>query len=289
VFFLAHLRAELRVRLRDAALMALGLALGVGLAVTIDAASTGVSNAEAQVLHSLYGVGTDITITQAPPGSKQGGSFGPASEAQGGDFLSAASSGLLDSAAVATIGRLHGVSQVAGGLTLKDFRLGASPAVAVTVDGVDLAHLGLGPLASGRVSSGRSLGPGDQNSNVALVDSYYAELNDLKVGSMISIANTPFRVIGMVRQTQDGSTVDVYIPLHQAQAMTPSQTGRGDLTGKVNVIYVAAQSASKAPSDNRNLPAFPVRHGDQLELLGQRGERLFGQRPPSCRTNSAAG
>jgi predicted ABC-type transport system involved in lysophospholipase L1 biosynthesis ATPase subunit len=63
--FLTYLRRELRRRLRQAIFISLGLALGVGLVITVTAASGGVQNAQATVLHSLYGVGTDVTVTKA--------------------------------------------------------------------------------------------------------------------------------------------------------------------------------------------------------------------------------
>src|SRR5215475_998553 len=74
--FFTYLQRELRRRARQAIFIALGLALGVGLVITVTAASSGVKNAQAQVLHSLYGVGTDITVTQAPAaGSGRFGGF----------------------------------------------------------------------------------------------------------------------------------------------------------------------------------------------------------------------
>ena len=69
MFFLRYLRCELRSRVRQAVLIALGLALGVGLVVTVTAASSGVNKAQAGVLHSLYGIGTDLTVTKKPPAS----------------------------------------------------------------------------------------------------------------------------------------------------------------------------------------------------------------------------
>src|SRR5215467_11576188 len=63
--FVTYLRRELRRRRRQALLVALGLAVGIGLVITVSAASAGVSAAQSQVLQSLYGVGTDITVTQA--------------------------------------------------------------------------------------------------------------------------------------------------------------------------------------------------------------------------------
>ena len=63
-FTLTYLYRELRGRLRQALLIALGLGLGVGLVITVIAASAGVSDAQSTVLHSLYGIGTDLTITK---------------------------------------------------------------------------------------------------------------------------------------------------------------------------------------------------------------------------------
>ncbi len=67
--FWIYLRRELRRRMRQAVFVALGLALGIGLVITVTSAAAGVQNAQASVLHSLYGVGTDLTVTQPP---KQG-------------------------------------------------------------------------------------------------------------------------------------------------------------------------------------------------------------------------
>src|ERR1700748_3291931 len=75
--FFTYLRRELRGRMRQAVFIALGLALGVGLVITVTAASAGVKNAQGTVLHALYGVGTDVTVTKTPKaGSFSPGSFG---------------------------------------------------------------------------------------------------------------------------------------------------------------------------------------------------------------------
>ena len=75
--FFTYLRRELRRRMRQAVFIALGLAVGVGLVITVTAASAGVKNAQGTVLHALYGVGTDVTVTKTPKaGSFSPGSFG---------------------------------------------------------------------------------------------------------------------------------------------------------------------------------------------------------------------
>src|SRR6202789_2985233 len=77
LMFFTYLWRELRRRARQATFIAIGLALGIGLVITVTAASAGVKNAQSSVLHSLYGVGTDITVTKTPTaGSAGNGSFG---------------------------------------------------------------------------------------------------------------------------------------------------------------------------------------------------------------------
>ena len=70
--FFTYLGRELRRRMRQASFIALGLAVGIGLVITVTAASSGVKDAQGTVLHSLYGVGTDITVTQAPTRGQAG-------------------------------------------------------------------------------------------------------------------------------------------------------------------------------------------------------------------------
>ena len=70
--FFTYLWRELRRRARQAIFIAVGLALGIGLVITVTAASAGVKNAQSTVLHSLYGVGTDITVTKAPTAGPAG-------------------------------------------------------------------------------------------------------------------------------------------------------------------------------------------------------------------------
>jgi putative ABC transport system permease protein len=264
MFFLTYLRRELRRRMRQAILIAVGLAVGIGLVVTVTAASAGVENAQGTVLHALYGIGTDITVTKAPPpGSHAGGAFSPGSAAQQVDELLNGQLGLLDASSVASISRLRYVAAAAGGLTLTDMKLtipsagslgpGGQPPSSLpapssfTVDGVDLAHLGLGPLGSGEISAGQTFAASDGGSNVAVVDSNYATANKLTVGSAITIAKTRFTVIGIVRQSQGGGSVDVYIPLARAQALGMGP-GVNSLRNQVNTIYVAAASASAVPT-----------------------------------------
>ena len=135
-FFLRYLGRELGRRARQATVIALGLALGIGLVITVSAAAAGVKNAQASVLHSLYGVGTDITVTQSPkagsglPGRHQSPSAsraGTGPEAHGlcqrqvqvrraDDRQPVVRKGTINYSEIAKIAKLAHVTAVAGGL-----------------------------------------------------------------------------------------------------------------------------------------------------------------------------
>jgi len=142
--FFTYLWRELRRRMRQAIFIAVGLALGIGLVITVTAASAGVKNAQASVLHSLYGVGTDITVTKAPAAGSNGGGFGFSftqgigtrtrpkagtkidnNTLSGGGTLAS-----ISSADVTSIAKLDNVAAAAGGLTLTDRTItGTVPAI----------------------------------------------------------------------------------------------------------------------------------------------------------------
>jgi ABC-type antimicrobial peptide transport system permease subunit len=272
--FFTYLRRELRRRMRQAIFIALGLALGIGLVITVTAASSGVKDAQADVLHSLYGVGTDVTVTQTPKaGSFTPGPFGfrgrvgsksrPAAGTKIDiDNLTSAGLGTLSAASVASIAKLHDVSAAAGGLSLTDVVItGKIPAInsssgpstgfggggngsgfrgsftpsSFSVSGVDLSHGALGPLSSGKLTAGRTFAASDATSDVAVVNANYATQKKLKVGSTVTVAKTSFKVVGIVSAGSGAS--DVFIPLARAQKLA-------SLTGKVNTIYVSANSAA---------------------------------------------
>jgi ABC-type antimicrobial peptide transport system permease subunit len=282
--FFTYLRRELRRRIRQAIFIGLGLALGIGLVITVTAASSGVKNAQGKVLHALYGVGTDITVTKSPTagsGRPPGFGFRGNSGAKGGtkinaDTLVSLSLGSLTSSSVSSISSLHHVSAAAGGLTLTDTKIsgkipkfsssGGVPSGGVpgggsggggsfrgsistssfTVSGVDLSTGKVGPLSSGKLKSGATFTTSDANSDVAVVDSNYATQKKLKVGSTLTIAKTSFKVIGIVTVPQGSSPPDVYIPLERAQSLA-------SMKNKVNTIYVAADSASNISAVSKEI------------------------------------
>ena len=291
--FLPYLRRELRRRMRQAIIVAVGLALGIGLVIVVTSVSSGVKNAQASVLHSLYGEGTDITVTKTPTAGTGGaGAFGfrgqtgtrtrpAAGTTIDVDTLRGPGLGSIASTSVTTVSKLKGVAAAAGGLTLTDTKItGKIPAInssgsgsgtgtggfggagggtgggggfsgsftptSFTVNGVDIGTGELGPLSSGKLSSGRTFTSADGNSNVAVLDSNYATQNKLKVGSTITIAKTSFKVIGIVTTPSAQSSTDSYIPLARAQALA-------SLKNDVNTIYVSSTSASNVSAVSKEI------------------------------------
>jgi len=283
MFFVTYLRRELHRRMRQAIFIALGLALGVGLVVTVAAASAGVKKAESGVLSALYGVGTDVTVTGAPPGppkpdsksqnnqSSWGLQEGPNGQAEictssgkctnaAGktiDQLTASYSG-ISASKVARAARLPGVTAAAGGITLTDntttfSRSGSSSQSSFTLDGVDTGDPSLGPLSSASLTSGHSFTAADTDARVAVVDAGYAKSENLETGSVLTIDEVKFAVVGIVRQAEATSPPDVYIPLARAQTMQLYAGGAGSLTGEVTTIYVAAASAASIPAVGKEI------------------------------------
>lgn len=62
--FGTYLRRELLGRRKQTVIIAIGMALAIALVIIVNAVSAGVKDAQASVLQSVYGVGTDITVSQ---------------------------------------------------------------------------------------------------------------------------------------------------------------------------------------------------------------------------------
>jgi putative ABC transport system permease protein len=193
--FFTYLWRELRRRARQAIFIAVGLALGIGLVITVTAASAGVKNAQSTVLHSLYGVGTDITVTKTPTASAAGaGGFGfsfrqntgtstrPAAGSKINDntLSGAITLASLSSSNVTTVSKLDNVATAAGGLTLTDR----------TVSGtVPAFNSGGGTGGGGGGGGGTGGGTSSFNTNsftVTGVDIGHGQLGPLSTGTVSS-------------------------------------------------------------------------------------------------------
>ncbi|TPW75636.1 ABC transporter permease [Schumannella soli] len=132
-----YLRRELGNRRRQTVIIAIGMALAVALVIVVNAVSAGVKDAQSQALASVYGVGTDITVTATPQRPSTAGGAGPQQFDFGADSGATSSdgesqsvsqsrlevsrgSGTLTAANLATVQKTSGVSSATGVLSLSN-------------------------------------------------------------------------------------------------------------------------------------------------------------------------
>lgn len=75
--FGTYLRRELVNRRKQTIIIAIGMALAIALVIIVNAVSAGVKEAQASVLQSVYGVGTDVTVSKAATAENANGQQGP--------------------------------------------------------------------------------------------------------------------------------------------------------------------------------------------------------------------
>jgi len=276
--FVTYLVRELRRRKRQACFIALGLAVGIGLVITVTAASAGVKNAQSTVLHSLYGVGTDITVTTAPS-QGSGGPFGfrvrgrPAAGARpkagqkfSRDTLVTGALGTLKASSVTQIGRTRDVTAAAGALSATDLSIsGTIPASSSNSSGGGFG--GGGGLGGG--------GGGPASIRTSTFGVLGVDLAAGRVGPLSSAKIASGRAFTAAEANSDVALVDAnYARQHKLAAGSHLTVGSATFTvigtvaepqggtttdvyiplrraqslagmsGQVNTIYVAAASAA---------------------------------------------
>ncbi|MGW6519869.1 ABC transporter permease [Streptomyces sp. NPDC054962] len=124
-----YLKRELGRRKKAALVIALGLALGIALVITVNSVSAGMTQAQDKVLQSLYGLGTDMTVTKARTAPTANSSGGPRFEfdakgeddddtQQSSDRVSTQGGQALKAALVTQVADQKGVAAAVGALTL---------------------------------------------------------------------------------------------------------------------------------------------------------------------------
>ncbi|MCX4724216.1 ABC transporter permease [Streptomyces sp. NBC_01306] len=305
--FFTYLRRELRRRRKAALVVASGLALGIALVIVVSSVSAGMGQAQDKVLQSLYGLGTDMTVTkaEAPAGTTGGnarpkfqfGAKGSSDDSkQSSDRVMVQGFQTLSSATVGKVGEQSGVSSAVGGLSLNVLKVngqfkrgeykqraggggatgrrgggggggGGAPQGEVqggganfdvdsyTVYGTDVAHLGLGPLTSSKISSGRTFTSAETDAKVAVADASYAKKKKLKVGSTVTISSVTYKIVGIATPDSGDAAANLYLPLKQAQTLAGAKD-------KVTTVYVEAtdskQISGVKSTIQKNVPGTTV-------------------------------
>ncbi|MGW7410694.1 ABC transporter permease [Streptomyces sp. NPDC054833] len=293
-----YLKRELGRRKKAALVIALGLALGIALVITVSSVSAGMTQAQDKVLKSLYGLGTDMTVTKAQSAPKAGSSQGPnfkfdakssSKTSQSSDRVMTQGGQALKSSLVEKVSAQKGVASAVGALSLNVTKVDGSftqgkaqsssgsgsngqaqggpggstggsgqPQVQggganfdvnnYSVAGVDVTHQELGPLASTKITSGRTFTASQTDAKVAVVSKSYAKSKKYKVGSAFKISGTKYTVIGIATPSSSESTTDVYLPLKQAQTLA-------DAKNKVTTIYVKATDSQQISAVKKAIQA----------------------------------
>ena len=129
--YLTYLRRELSGRKKQTMIVAAGLALAIALVIVVNALSAGVRDAQEAALASVYGIGTDLTVTgaEAEPGQGGGPSFqfdedGAETDEDGATNLSQSRlmtdfrRGTLEGSTVSSVAALDDVAAAVGALSL---------------------------------------------------------------------------------------------------------------------------------------------------------------------------
>jgi putative ABC transport system permease protein len=266
--FGTYLRRELRRRARQASIIAIGLALGIGLVITVTALSAGVKNAQGNVLHSLYGLDTDITVTKAPAtGSFTGGAggrFGFGGQGSGSrpkagttisiDRLSGTGYGSLTSADVTKVAGLKNVAAAAGSLVLTD-----------TKDTITIPNFsqgggfGSGSSGSGSSGSGQHFGNFTQPTSIS-VDAVAVSGTGAALGPLSSATTASGKTFTAADANSDVAVVDSSYAksdnLKVGSTVTLAKTG-------FKVIGIVSQSGSNPPQ-----VFIPLARGQALATAG---------------------
>nr|WP_297345558.1 ABC transporter permease [Amnibacterium sp.] len=277
--FRTYLTRELKNRRRQTLIVAVGMALAIALVIVVNSVAGGVKAAQASALASVYGVGTDITVTKAATTSSSGTqqfTFGAGAGSTTGGTRTFNSAQLRTARGVTTfaatavtkIASTSGVQAATGVLGLESTTFsgqtpnsGSSSAPqtrptagtgtsggpssfgidSTTVLGYDVAaSTAVGPLSSTALTSGRMLTAADAGKDVAVLDSDYATSASKKVGSTVTIDAKTFSVVGIVKSTSASGASASNLYI----PLDTAQKLSGD-TGKVTSVFVQATSAAQ--------------------------------------------
>lgn len=249
-----YLRRELAGRTKQTVIVAVGLAIAIALVIVVNALSAGVRDAQSQALSSVYGVGTDLTVTgaQSEPGQGGGSRFdfgaGEGASADGTTTLSQSRlmtdmrRGTLDGAAVSTVSGLDGVSAATGALALTNTTFsGQVPdrsAASGTESGQGAGEMGAPPAG----------GPGGDGGSAFGVDSFSVLGVDpaASVGPLSSVTVTEGRALTSADAGTDVAVVDATYAASAGLTLGGTVEVAGTAMQVVGIVASASADADTA-------------------------------------------
>jgi ABC-type lipoprotein release transport system permease subunit len=264
--FITYLRRELAGRRKQTTIVASGMALAIALVIIVNAVSSGVQLAQAAVLAGVYGVGTDITVSQTPAapsagepgaGGRQAFDFG-ADDGATTDGTTTVSQARLsvdrgttafDSAALDTVAGIDNVTAAAATLALSNTTFdGALPERSET----GTAPTGEDAAAGGTPPAGGPDGAGGSSFSVDSFTVLGLDPADEAVGPLSAVSLTDGRSL---ESTDTGSDVAVL----DSRYATTAGLAVGDTVAVAGTDFtvvglVSASSADAVTASNVYIP-----------------------------------
>ncbi len=247
-------RRELGGRRKQTAIVSIGLAVAIALVIVVNSLSAGIRDAQQTALSSVYGVGTDLTITgeaaapgEGGPGRFEFGEDGGETDDEGATTLSQSrlttdfGRSTIPTDVLENVRGIDGVAQAAGALSLTSMTFsGELPAAPGDGGGF--------PGAPGGGMPGGGFGGG--SFDIGMTTVLGVDPEDLAVGDDIELAGSQVEIVGLIASTTaDADTAaQVYLPLDTAQTLA-------GLEDVVSTIYVQAAGADSTDALQATLEA----------------------------------
>lgn len=251
-----YLRRELAGRKKQTVIVAVGLAIAIALVIVVNALSAGVRDAQSQALSSVYGVGTDLTVTgaQSEPGQGGGSRFdfgaGAGASADGTTTLSQSRlmadmrRGTLDATAVSTVSSLEGVSAATGALALTNTTFSGQ-----VPDRSAQSGTGSGPgQGTGGMGAPPAGGPGGDGGSAFGVDSFSVLGVDpaASVGPLSSVTVAEGRALTSADAGTDVAVVDATYAASAGLSVGGTVEVAGTAMQVVGIVASASADADTA-------------------------------------------
>ena len=265
--FLTYLRRELTNRKKQTVIIAVGMALAIALVVIVSSIASGVQSAQSSVLASVYGVGTDITVTktETPTSSSTGrpsfdfGDQGSSGSSSGSTDLSqsrlAVSRGTstLTAANVATVAGTDGVAAATGVLTLENSTFSGQVKQSDGSSSSDGAAQGGPPSGTGQSSTGQ--GGGGFGGGSFSVDSFTVTgipVSGDTVGPLTSTETTKGRTFTTADAGQDVVVLDAAYAESESKAVGDTVSIGGKTFDVIGIV--ASTGSASTTGSNTYIP-----------------------------------
>ena len=287
--FFTYLGRELRRRSRQALVIALGLALGIGLTIAVSAASSGVKVAQNEVLKSLYGVGTDITVTQTATrgsGGPQGfGITGQTQDTTGTKTTTtsqdtarvAPGTGTLATTTLTKVQGLSGVSGAVGSISLVDFNISGSLTQSFTqqpsTTPTGSASRG-GSGSGGSSGGGFRAGPPSGNFNFNQTTMQGVDVTNMSIGPMSSVTLSSGRALTSSDASSAVAVINSSYATQQNIKLGATETLGGTKFTVVGIVttsssedyFIPLAEAQKISSDTGKVTTIYVKAANSTQI-----------------------